>query len=607
MKKEGANASPSVAVCPNFGFYPKDGVSLFVFCVSVILGTAVGAAGCTAFMAKTKTSKLKIIPLGGVDGIGKNMTVFEYEDDMFAIDCGVSFPEGDMLGVDLVIPDFSYIEANSDKFRGLVLTHGHEDHIGAVPYFLKAVNAPVYGTRLTLGILENKLLEHGLVRSSELYEVSAGQSFKLGCFTVEFIRVNHSIPDAVAVAVHTPRGIVVHTGDFKVDYTPISGEPIDLLRFAELGKKGVKLLLCESTNVERSGYTPSERVVGASFDRIFFNLDKRVVIATFSSNVHRIQQIIDASVKYGRKVAVTGRSMINVISAAERLGYMKIPEGTLIELSDLNRYNPSQITLITTGSQGEPMSALYRMALGEHSSVSLGSNDLVILSSSPIPGNEKLIAKVTNELLKRGVELINDILADVHVSGHACEEELKLMHALTKPDFFMPIHGEYKHLKRHADLAKYLGMDEKRISVPENGKVYELDNKKLCVSGTVPADPVFVDGYGVGEIGSVVLKERKHLSEDGMLMVVAALDMEIGTLLSKIEVISRGFVYMKDSESLIEEVRTLAARTVDECFEKGVMDLNTVRSKVKEAVSSKLYSRTKKRPMVMPILLDIGL
>ncbi len=555
-------------------------------------------------MAKTKGEKLKVIPLGGVDGIGRNITAIEYGDDLVVIDCGVSFPEDDMLGIDLVIPDFSYLEQNYHKFKALFLTHGHEDHIGAVPYLLKEFDVPVYATRLTHGILENKLQEHGLMRTARLAEVKAGDTVKVGCFTVEFIRVNHSIADSVAIALHTPKGTVVHSGDFKIDLTPIDGAPINLHRFAELGKKGVKLFMCDSTNVERAGFTPSERIVGASFDRIFYNCDKRIVIATFSSNIHRMQQIINASVKYGRKVAITGRSMINVLRAAERLGYMDIPEGTLIELGDMKRYKHEQLTLITTGSQGEPMSALYRMALGEHSQVALGKDDLVILSASPIPGNEKLISHIVNELLKRGVNMISDGAVDVHVSGHACAEELKIMHNLLKPEYFMPVHGEYKHLKRHADLAIELGMDESKVFIPETGKTLEIGAKKAQYGVTVPTGQVYVDGKGTGDVGNTILKERRHLAEDGMLLIVFAADLSYRTLLSDVEIISKGFV---EQESLMEDVRAQVEKTVNECFGHGNRDANSIKGKVKDAVSSKLYNKTKKKPMVIPVLIDISI
>lgn len=558
-------------------------------------------------MAKIKGEKLKVIPLGGVDGIGRNITAIEYGNDLVLIDCGVSFPEDDMLGIDLVIPDFSYLEQNADKFKALFLTHGHEDHIGAVPYLLKQFDVPVYGTKLTLGILENKLQEHGLMRIARLNELKAGDSVKIGCFTVEFIRVNHSIADSVAIALHTPKGTVVHSGDFKIDLTPIDDAPINLCRFAELGKKGVKLFMCDSTNVERAGFTPSERIVGASFDRIFYNCDKRIVIATFSSNIHRIQQIINASVKYGRKVAVTGRSMINVMRAAERLGYMDIPEGTLIELNDMKRYKHEQLTLITTGSQGEPMSALYRMALGEHGQVSLGENDLVILSASPIPGNEKLISRIVNELLKRGVNMISDNAVDVHVSGHACEEELKILHNLLKPEFFMPLHGEYKHLKRHADLAEELGMERNRIFIPETGKTLEIGTKKTQYGATVTTGQVYIDGNGAGDVGNTILKERRHLAEDGMLLIVFAVDLSYRALLSDIEIISKGFVFMREQDSLTEDIRAQVKKTVNDCFGHGNRDANSIKGKVKDAVSSKLYNKTKKKPMVIPVLIDVSI
>lgn len=558
-------------------------------------------------MAKTKGEKLKIIPLGGVDGIGRNITAIEYGNDLVVIDCGVSFPEDDMLGIDLVIPDFSYLEQNADKFKALLLTHGHEDHIGAVPYLLKQFDVPVYATRLTLGILENKLQEHGLMRTARLTELKAGDTVKIGCFTAEFIRVNHSIADSVAIALQTPKGTVVHSGDFKIDLTPIDDAPINLHRFAELGKRGVKLFMCDSTNVERAGFTPSERIVGASFDRIFYNCDKRIVVATFSSNIHRIQQIINASVKYGRKVAVTGRSMINVMRAAERLGYMDIPEGTLIELGDMKRYKHEQLTLITTGSQGEPMSALYRMALGEHSQVALGKDDLVILSASPIPGNEKLISRIVNELLKRGVDMISDGAVDVHVSGHACAEELKILHNLLKPEFFMPVHGEYKHLKRHADLAAELGMEGNKIFIPETGKVLEIGSKKAQCGTVVPTGQVYVDGNGTGDVGNTILKERRHLAEDGMLLIVFAADLSYRALLSDIEIISKGFVYMREQDSLMEDVRAQVKKTVTECFGHGNRDANSIKGKVKDAVSSKLYNKTKKKPMVIPVLIDVSI
>ncbi len=564
------------------------------------------AAKKKAPAAKARAEKLKIIPLGGVDGIGRNITAIECGDDIVVIDCGVSFPEDDMLGIDLVIPDFAYLEQNAEKFKALFITHGHEDHVGAVPYLLKQFDVPVYATRLTLGILENKLQEHRLPHTARLIELKAGESVTVGCFTAEFVRVNHSIADSVAIALQTPQGTVVHSGDFKIDLTPIDDAPIDLHRFAELGEEGVRLFMCDSTNVERAGFTPSERIVGASFDRIFCNCDERIVIATFSSNIHRIQQIINASVKYGRKVAVTGRSMINVMRAAERLGYMNIPEGTLIELSDMKRYKKEQLTLITTGSQGEPMSALYRMALGEHSQVQLGKGDLVILSASPIPGNEKLISHIVNELLKRGVDMISDDEPDVHVSGHACSEELKILHNLLKPEYFMPVHGEYKHLRRHAELAAMLGMDEANIFIPEQGRALEIEAKKAKFGETVQSGQVYVDGNGTGDVGNAVLKERRLLAEDGMLIIVFAADLGYRALLSEVEIISKGFIFLREQDSLMEDVRAQVKKTVNECFGHGNKDAASIKAKVKEAVSSKLFGKTKKRPMVIPVIVDVS-
>ncbi|HOJ47321.1 MAG TPA: ribonuclease J [Bacillota bacterium] len=547
-----------------------------------------------------KNAKLRIIPLGGVDGIGMNITVFEYGDDIIVVDCGVSFPENDMLGVDLVIPDTSYLQKNSDKVRALILTHGHEDHIGAVPYFLKQINTSIYATKLTLGILEGKLTEHGLTKTASQIEVKPGQKIDIGAFSVEFIHVNHSMPDSVALCISTPVGKVFYTGDFKIDFTPIGCKPIDLGRIAELGNKGIKLLMCDSTNAERPGYTPSEKTIAASFDRIFYNLEKRVVIATFSSNVHRIQQIINASIKYNRRVAITGRSMLNVVKAASKLGYIDIPDGLIIDVAEMKRYNPNQLTLITTGSQGEPMSALYRMAFGEHPTISLGSSDLVILSASAIPGNEKLITKIVNELTKRGVEVIDDS-NEVHVSGHACREELKIMHSLVKAEYFIPIHGEYKHLAKHASLAKELGMDPSRIFMPEAGKVFELSKRGLRVNGSVEAGQIMVDGYGVGDVGSVVLRDRKHLAEDGIIIVVATIDTENKELVSTPEIVSRGFVYVKESEALMDELEKSAANILTKYLNKGVTDLNTLKNKLKDELSAVIRSKIKRDPMILPI------
>lgn len=554
----------------------------------------------------TNNNKLKIIPLGGVDGIGMNITIFEYGNEIIVIDCGISFPENDMLGVDLVIPDITYLQKNAEKVKAIILTHGHEDHIGAVPFFLKQINTDIYATRLTLGILEGKLSEHKLSKKATLKEIKAGDNTRIGVFNIEYINVNHSMPDAVALCITTPVGKIFHSGDFKIDFTPIGDKPIDLGRIANLGNKGIKLLMCDSTNAERPGYTPSEKTIAASFDRIFYNLEKRVVIATFSSNVHRVQQIINASVKYNRKVAITGRSMLNVVKAASRLGYIDIPEGLIIDVSDMKKYRPEQITLITTGSQGEPMSALYRMAFGEHFAISLGTNDLVILSASAIPGNEKLITKIVNELLKRGVDVLNDS-NEVHVTGHACREELKIMHSLVKADYFIPIHGEYKHLKAHASLAKELGMDSSRIFLPEAGKVFEVTRRGVRMGGTVESGQIMVDGYGVGDVGSVVLRDRKHLAEDGIIIVVANIDIENKTIVTHPEIVSRGFVYVKESEALMEELETASVRIIGKYLNKGVSDITTLKNKLKDELSSFIYSKIKRKPMILPVFTKVVL
>ena len=550
--------------------------------------------------------KLKVIPIGGVDGIGMNMTLLEHGEDLIAVDCGVAFPEDDMPGVDLVIPDFTYILRNSDNFRGLILTHGHEDHIGAVPYLLKQINVPVYGTPLTLGILRLKLAEHG-IKNPDLREVFPGETVIFGdAFDVEFIKVNHSIPDAVALCITTPVGRVIHTGDFKIDLTPTKGdEPIDLYRLASLGHKGVKLLMADSTNAEREGYTPSESVVGNSFDKLFYGCEKRIVIATFSSNVHRIQQVIDAAVKYGRKVAVTGRSMLNVLKAATELGYMSVPEGTIIDPAEMRLYKDSQLTLLTTGSQGERMSGLYRMANEEHSLITLGANDLVVLSASAIPGNEKLIGNIVNGLYKLGVEVMTvDTEESVHVSGHACREELKLMHALTKPEFFIPLHGEYKHLCAHASLAREMGMKSKNIMLPENGKIIEVGKRGLAAGGSVPAEQVLVDGYGVGDIGTSVLKDRLQLAEDGVIVVSATVDFTVSEMTAGPEIITRGFVYAKENEALLEELTDKAAEIIRKSVYNGKPDMYALKERVKTSLSSFIYSKTKKKPIVLPVFTE---
>lgn len=556
-------------------------------------------------MSKSKKPNVKIIFLGGVDGIGMNCTAFEYANDLIIVDCGVSFPEDDMLGVDLVIPDFTYLENNQEKVRGLLITHGHEDHIGAVPYFLKKFpSVPVFATRLTLGIIEGKLQEHG-IRNAKLHEVHVGDNVNLGCFQSEFINVNHSMPDACAICITTPCGRIMHTGDFKVDYTPVGEKMIDLPRIAELGRKGIRLLLCDSTNAERAGYTPSESSLAESFDRIFNNEERRVVIATFSSNVHRVQQIINASEKYGRKVAISGRSMQNFVNAAVKLGYLDVPEDMMIDLNDVKKYPPERVTLVTTGSQGEPMSALYRMAFGEHNQISLGANDLVVLSSSAIPGNEKLITKIINELYKRGTDVITYSNYDVHVSGHACREELKLIHALTSPEFFMPVHGEYKHLIAHAGLAHEMGMPESHIVIPEIGRVVEMSKRKLKPAGVVEAGSVMVDGSGMGGVSGVVLRDRKRLSEDGVIIVSAGIDTEYMCISVEPEVITRGFVYEKENEELIARIKEAARDSLIRSFAKGVDDIEILRSRLRDDIADYAKKRTKHRPMVVTTLFEI--
>ncbi|MBR7112663.1 MAG: ribonuclease J [Clostridia bacterium] len=556
---------------------------------------------------KKEKGKIRIIPLGGLHEIGKNITVIEYENDIIAVDCGLAFPDEDMLGVDLVIPDVTYLEQNADRLRGIFLTHGHEDHIGAIPYALRTVNAPIYGTKLTLGIIKNKLREHSLPWEADLRTVSAGTTVRAGALNVEFIRVNHSIADACCLAIHTPIGTLIHTGDFKLDITPIEGEMMNITRLGELGNKGVLLLMSESTNAERAGFAPSEKKVGASLEYVFTkNSDKRIVISTFSSNVHRVQQIIDISAKHGRKVAITGRSMLNIVGAAIELGYMKVPKDTIIDIGDIKRYRPSEITLITTGSQGEPMSALYRMAYSDHQQVTLGRNDLVILSSHAIPGNEKLVGRVINELARNGVEVLHDASLEVHASGHACAEELKLMQALTKPRYFMPIHGEYRHLAAHRQLALEMGMQDRNIFMSDIGRVLEIDAKGARFAGTVPAGQILVDGYGVGDVGNIVLRDRKHLSQDGLIVVVATVDEDHKQLLSGPDIVSRGFVYVRENEALMEEARQLVLKTIEKCLRgRQARDHVHLKNTVRDELSKFLYSRTGRKPMVLPVIMGI--
>ena len=554
----------------------------------------------------TKGGKLRVISLGGLQEIGKNMTVFEYGEDIVVIDAGLGFPDDEMLGVDLVIPDISYLVKNAHKIRGILITHGHEDHIGAVPYLLQQINVPIYGTRLSLGIIEGKLDENPPPFEPELYTVEAGDIINLGVFKAEFIHVNHSIADACAICLKTPIGNVFHTGDFKLDVSPIDGNVMDLVRIGEIGRSGVELLLCESTNAERVGFTASERTVGSSLERIFAQYeDRRLIITTFSSNVHRVQQIINASYNHGRKVAVLGRSMINVIGAAAELGYMDLPDGVLIDIRDINRYRPEDITLITTGSQGEPMSALYRIAFSEHDKVKISPNDVVVLSSSAIPGNERLVGKIINALVKNGVKVVNDSTEDVHVSGHACREEIKLMLALLKPKYFMPIHGEYRHLYANKDIGEFMGIPSENIFISEIGKVLEIDRKGARFNGSEPAGKVLVDGSGVGDIGSVVLRDRKHLSEDGLVVVVVTVDMKDKMIVSGPDIVSRGFVYVKESEELMKEARLIAENSLLNVISKGVTDRTHLKTVIKDDLAKFIYKETKRKPMILPVIMDI--
>ncbi|MEG0073701.1 MAG: ribonuclease J [Clostridia bacterium] len=553
----------------------------------------------------SKLGKLKVIPLGGLQEVGKNITAFEYENEIIVVDCGLSFPDDEMLGVDIVIPDITYLEKNKHKIKALVITHGHEDHIGAIPYFLKKINVPIYGTRLTLGLIETKLEEHRLLKQTKLKCVKPTDTVAFDKMKVEFIKTNHSIADSVAVAIHTPLGVIVHTSDFKVDYTPIDGVQMDFGRFAELGKQGVLLLLSDSTNAERKGFTMSERKVGEVLDKVFANTKKRIVVATFASNVHRMQQIINSAVKQDRKVAVVGRSMLNIISVASRLGYITMPEDTLIEIDKVGIYNPEQVVIITTGSQGEPMAALSRMAAGEHRKIHITSDDLVIFSSSPIPGNEKSVGKVIDDLQKLGAEVIYNELENVHVSGHACQEELKLMLSLVKPKYFMPVHGEYRFLRRHEELAKSVGMDPKNIFIMANGKTLELTEHHAKIGPQVPSGIVLVDGLGVGDVGNIVLRDRQLLSENGMIIVVLTLEAKTGKVLIGPDIITRGFVYVRESENLMDQIKDFAKNKIKECEEQGIKDWSTIKTNLRDSLSEYIYQKTKRQPMILPILMEI--
>ena len=551
-------------------------------------------------------TKLRVISLGGLAEIGKNMTVFEYGDDIVVIDAGMGFPDDDMLGVDLVIPDISYLIKNAHKIRGILITHGHEDHIGAIPYILQQINIPIYGTRLSLGIIEGKLEENPPEEYPELYTVEAGDVLSLGVFKAEFIHVNHSIADACAIALKTPVGVVYHSGDFKIDVSPLDGNTIDLARIGELGKNGVSLLLCESTNAERPGFTLSERTVGSSLERIFAQYeDKRLIVATFSSNIHRVQQIIDTSAKHGRKVAVLGRSMVNVIGAAAELGYMDLHDGVLIDINEIKRYKPEELTLITTGSQGEPMSALYRIAFDEHDKVKISHSDVVVLSSSAIPGNEKFIGRIVNALIRNGVKVVNDSVEDVHVSGHACKEEIKLLISLLKPKYYMPIHGEYRHLYANKEIAEFMGISPDKIFVSDVGRVLEIGRRSAGFEGSVQAGNVLVDGSGVGDIGSVVLRDRKHLAEDGLVVVVVTIDISDGIIMSGPDIVSRGFVYVKESERLMAEARQIAANATEKALSKRTVDFVQIKNLIRDELSRFIFKETKRKPMILPVIMDI--
>jgi len=556
-------------------------------------------------MVQFKKAGLKIIPLGGLLEIGKNITVFEYEDDIIIVDCGLAFPEDEMLGIDLVIPDISYLERNKDKIRGLVVTHGHEDHIGAIPYLLKQIDVPIYATPLTVGLIKNKLEEHKLLRKTKIKTVMQGETVTLGKIKVEFIRSCHSIPDAVMLAITTPVGTVIHSGDFKVDHTPIDGQSMDLGRLAELGNKGVLALMSDSTNAERKGYTMSESSVGAVFDKLFLNCRKRIVVATFASNVHRVQQIVNSAVANNRKIAVCGRSMINMIDTAKELGYIQAPENLFIDIDMIKNYTDDQLVIITTGSQGETMSALTRMAAGEHKKVVITPNDLIIISATPIPGNEKFVSKVIDDLMQIGAEVVYSALEDIHVSGHACQEEQKLLIALTRPKYFIPVHGEYRQLQAHSDTAMQMGIEKENIFALTNGRILELNEQSAKLTGTVPFGRVLVDGLGVGDVGNIVLRDRQHLSQDGLIIIVLTMDSSTGEVVSGPDVISRGFVYVRESENLMDDIKKIVREDIRKCEERQIKDWSTIKSSLRDGLRDYVYQKTKRNPMILPIIMEI--
>ena len=556
--------------------------------------------------SKAEPKPIKISFLGGLNEVGKNMTLFEYGEDMFLVDCGLAFPDQDMLGVDLVLPDFTYVERNADRIRGIVITHGHEDHIGGLPYLLKVLNVPVYGTNLTIGLIQGKLREHGLLNSATLNVIKPSDVITLGGFTVEAIHVNHSIPDALGLAIRCEGGTVVHTGDFKIDTTPIDGGMMDLGRLAEIGQEGVLCLMSDSTNAERPGFTESERKVGESFETLFRRAgNNRIIVATFSSNIHRVQQIMNVAESLGRKVALVGRSLENVVNISAELGYLNIPEGIVIDINMINRYPADKLVIITTGSQGEPMSALTRMAFSDHRKVEIHPNDYVIISATPIPGNEKTVSRVVNELMKLGADVVYERMYDVHVSGHACQEELKMIMGIVKPKYFIPVHGELKHLRKHAGLALNVGIPKENILIADNGRVAEISKKALKCTSTVPAGRVFVDGYGVGDVGSVVLRDRKHLAQDGLVIVAVCIDRENGEIVSGPDVVTRGFVYVKESEELINAAREVAVRAIEAQTDGGYFDWNSIKASLRDEISHLMYERTKRSPMILPVIMEV--
>ena len=556
--------------------------------------------------SKAEPKPIKVSFLGGLNEVGKNMTLFEYGEDMFLVDCGLAFPDQDMLGVDLVLPDFTYVERNADRIRGIVITHGHEDHIGGLPYLLKVLNVPVYGSKLTIGLIQGKLREHGLLNSASLNVIKPGDVITLGGFTVEAIHVNHSIPDALGLAIRCEGGTIVHTGDFKIDTTPIDGGMMDLGRLAEIGQEGVLCLMSDSTNAERPGFTESERKVGESFETLFRKAgNNRIIVATFSSNIHRVQQIMNVAASLGRKVALVGRSLENVVSISAELGYLNIPEGIVIDINMINRYPADKLVIITTGSQGEPMSALTRMAFSDHRKVEIHPNDYVIISATPIPGNEKTVSRVVNELMKLGADVVYEKMYEVHVSGHACQEELKMIMGIVKPKYFIPVHGELKHLRKHAGLALSMGIPKENILIADNGRVAEISKKALRCTSTVPAGRVFVDGYGVGDVGSVVLRDRKHLAQDGLVIVAVCIDRESGMIVSGPDVVTRGFVYVKESEELINAAREVAVEAIEAQTDGGYFDWNSIKASLRDEISHLMYERTKRSPMILPVIMEV--